>query len=83
MDKIDKQNQTFETTNLSLCAALCCKGYEIDEILKDDGGKATFILTLTEDLEDLVWSFWNKQLSVDALTFYNIIRGIKNRIIQA
>ena len=77
--KLLKQNEYFQSSDLALCAAICCYGYEIDNIVKDSQ-KAVFLIKKDEQLENLIKKFWSHQLKVDALGYFNFLKEIKSRI---
>ena len=74
-----KQNDYFETSDLPLCTTLCCFGYEIDSISKQER-KATFLIIKDERLESLVKKYWTHQLQVEPMSFFNFLKEIKSRI---
>jgi len=79
-DKLPEKNNYFESSDLSLCSALCCYGYEVEEIIKNNSQKATFLIRKDEKLEGLIKKFWSHQLKVDALSYFNFLKEIKSRI---
>lgn len=69
----------FKTSDLALCAALCCLNYRIENFEKV-GTKVTFVITDSNDLAKNVNEFWSHQLKVDPLLYFNCLKEIKTRI---
>ena len=80
-NELTKQNNPyFESSDLSLCSALCCHGYEIEKIIKNNSQKAIFLIRKDGKLEGLIKKFWAHQLKVDSLSYFNFLKEIKSRI---
>ena len=77
--KILKQNNYFQTSDLPLCATLCCYGYSIEAIDKQNP-KAIFLIKRNEQLDDLIQKYWTHQLRVEPMSFFNFLKEIKARI---
>ncbi len=78
--KILKEEDYFESPDLSLCATLCCFGYGIECINRQNPQKAIFLIKKDEQLDDLLKKYWAHQLKVDPLVFFNFLKEIKARI---
>lgn len=80
MNKLLKSNDYFQSSDLALCAALCCYEYKIENITKDSSRRAVFLIKKDEQLENLIKKFWSHQLKVDPLSYFNFLKEIKSRI---
>jgi hypothetical protein len=80
MTKILKENDYFETSDLALCATLCCYGYCIEAIDKQNPRKAIFLIKRDKQLDDLIQKYWTHQLKVEPMSFFNFLKEIKARI---
>jgi hypothetical protein len=78
-----KETDIYSTSDLPLAAALCCCGYQIEAINKQNPSKAIFLIKRGRQLDDLVNSYFAHQLQVDPLMFFNFLKEIKNRIYNA
>ena len=76
---MDNQLNNFITSDLSLCAALCCLDYQIKKLEKN-GAKVIFFIANDEELETIVEKFWSHQLKVDPLRYFNCLKEVKTRI---
>ena len=78
------QNQYFSTTSLSLAAAIqvssASKLQFVDRT--DNSDKAGFVFDRTEDLDRVVQLFWQRQLPLDALTYFEAIKYVKARLYE-
>jgi hypothetical protein len=75
-----KLQKEFSTTDLALCATLCCLGYEIKEIDNTDPRRVNFTILADEKIDDLIRKFHAHELKVDALSFFNYLKEVKTRI---
>ncbi|MEK7537256.1 MAG: DUF5659 domain-containing protein [Patescibacteria group bacterium] len=80
MKNILKEKDFFKTSDISLCSALCCYGYQIEEVDKQSQSKAIFLIKKDENLEDLIQRYFTHQLTVEPLSFFNYLKEIKTRI---
>ena len=73
------QDAQLQTKDIGLVCSLVCAGQPIKTILwKDD--IAYFFFTNRQDCEGLQQRYYLGQLSVDARTYYDTLRGIKRRL---
>lgn len=70
----------FKTSDISLCSALCCYGYQIETINKQNTGRAFFLIKKDEQIENLIQSYFTHKLKVEPLAFFNFLKEIKTRI---
>jgi hypothetical protein len=47
---------------------------------KENPQKVKFIFKSTEDIEEVIKEYWNRGLQVDAQTYFNSLKSIKNQI---
>jgi hypothetical protein len=78
--KILNQNDYLKSSDLALCATLCCYGYRIEAINKQNPQKAIFLIKRDEQLDDLIQKYWTHQLKVEPMGFFNFLKEIKARI---
>ena len=78
--KILKQDDYFQSSDIALCAALCCYGYRIETIDKQNPRKAIFFIKKDEKLDDLIQKYWAHQLQAEAMGYFNFLKEIKARI---
>jgi hypothetical protein len=75
-----RENDLYKTTDIALCSAVCCYGYHIEAIDKQNPSKAVFLIEKDEQLDNLIKSYFSHQLRVDPLEFFNFLKEIKTRI---
>lgn len=72
--------ELFQTSDLSLCAGLICSGYKLVRICKKKDKRAIFLIKKDTNLDFQITKYFNHQLKVDALTFFNSMKELKTRI---
>lgn len=78
-----KENDYFESSDISLITALCCYGYRIEAIKRPvHGDRATFVVPRERGLDKLTQGFWAHELLVDPLLYFNYLKEIKTRLYQ-
>lgn len=76
-----KENEHhFQTSDLALCAALCCLGYQIENIEWRSASRAMFVIRKDKKLEGLIEKYFAHQLKVEPVNFFNFLKEIKTRI---
>ena len=80
MTKTLKENDYFKHQDLSLVAALCCYGYQVEAIDKQNPSKVIFLIKRDEQLDDLIQKYWTHQLQVDPMSYFNFLKELKTRI---
>lgn len=80
MPEILKEKDYFKTTDISLCSALCCYGYQAEIDKTANPPKATFLIKRDENLDELVRLYFAHQLKLEPLSFFNFLKEIKTRI---
>ena len=79
MNKNLEKNEYFVSADLSICAFLCCLGYQIEKITKE-GQKVYFYRPKDDKTDELIRKFWAHQVKIDALTYFGFLKEIKARI---
>lgn len=72
----------FITRDLPLVAFLKLQNYSLIEINRENGGRASFTLKDDKKRQALMLQFFNKETSVEPLTFLDQIRNLKALINQ-
>jgi hypothetical protein len=80
MSKVLQEKDYFKSSDICLCAALCCYGYQIEAIDKQNPSKAVFLIKRDEQLDDLIQLYFTHQLKVEPLSFFSFLKEIKTRI---
>lgn len=70
----------FTTYDLGATAALTSLGFPLLGIKKGAGSKSLFLFENSEDLADTAQRYWQQTLNVDAMTYFNSIKAIKNQL---
>lgn len=78
--ELTKQKNYFQSSDISLCATLCCYGYQIKSINKENTNRAIFLIERDKKLDDLAGKYWTHQLRVEPVSFFNFLKEIKTRI---
>lgn len=70
----------YASRDLAFVAYLLCQGYELAD-LHTDGRRAEFVVNgAPEKIARDKKLFWNCQTAVDAQTYFNTLRRLKNQI---
>ena len=80
MQKLLLDNDYFRSSDISLSSALCCLGYQIEAVDKQNPAKAIFLIRRDENLDELVKLYFTHQLKVEPLDFFNSLKEIKTRL---
>jgi len=80
MSEALKEKDYFKTSDISLCSALCCYGYQIEAVDRQNKSKAIFLIKRDENLDGLIQLYFTHQLKVEPLSFFNFLKEIKTRI---
>ncbi|OGF30416.1 hypothetical protein A3H09_02095 [Candidatus Falkowbacteria bacterium RIFCSPLOWO2_12_FULL_45_13] len=70
----------YKTSDLALCAALCCNGYAVNNIDKKNPKRAIFWIKNNNNLDKIIKSYWSRELTVEPMAFFNILKELKARI---
>lgn len=74
-------NNVYFTRDLGLATTLSLF-YPIQKINKSNPKKAEFIFIKNNEVIKLVNCFWQNNLKVDALTFFNQLKIVKTRLYE-
>lgn len=77
-----KHYELFKTSDLALCAVLCCYNYRIEEIEKTTSPRAIFCIRKDEALDNLIKDYWSHKLSVEPIAFFSYLKEIKTQIYE-
>ncbi|MFA5232735.1 MAG: DUF5659 domain-containing protein [Candidatus Paceibacterota bacterium] len=78
---IDKENGNFlYTFDLGAAALLVTAGFELIGLDRTNTRKVQFIFNRTKDIEKVVDGYWTNKLQVEARSFFDNIKMLKNRI---
>lgn len=73
-------NKQFHSHDLGLVAFLLCSGYELVAMDKSARSKVLFILKRAEGIDEAAKSYWDFHSSVDAQSYFNQLKRLKNQI---
>lgn len=76
----DYNTNYFTSSEFALCAALLTLGFSLDSLDKTNPQKALFVFKRSSDLDKTIQVFWNKQLKVEPISFFEAQRFLKSRI---
>lgn len=75
------QNKVYlKSSDLALISAVCCYGYQIESIEKQNPNRAIFTIKKDAKLDDLIRTYFSHELKVDPLSFFNYLKEIKTQI---
>ncbi len=80
MSELLQDQDYFKSSDISLCSALCCYGYQIEAVDRTNQAKAIFVIKKDGRLDDLIRLYFTHQLAVEPLSFFNFLKEIKTRI---
>lgn len=76
-----KSSASFQTTDLSLVAVISL-WLPIEEIDRTNPRKAIFLFNKCRRLDELVNSFWRKELKVEPQAYFSQLKAIKARLYE-
>lgn len=79
---LDDNASYFYCHDLGLVGGLLCSGCKLAGMDKSSK-KVLFVLERNNGIEDKVASYWNSQLVVDAQTYFNQIKRLKNQMFSS
>lgn len=77
---MSNENQYFETTDLGLGTTIVTLGFTLDSLDRSNPSRVRFIFRKQDGLDEVVRAYWQKELAVEPLSYFNNIRLMKNRI---
>ena len=72
----------FTTTDFNTITVLCYFDHKIEAINKENPKKVRFCFKKSKNLEIILSKFWKKELSVEPMAFFSLIKEIKSRIYE-
>lgn len=79
MHEHEHENESLESSDLSLVAALCCFGAVIESVDRS-APRAIFFIRQEKGLDELVQEFHAHSLQVEPLTYFNALKQAKSRL---
>jgi hypothetical protein len=76
----EDDTKVFSSYDLGASSALSALGYKLLKIDKGQGSKSLFLFESSEELIESAQMYWRGELQVDALTYFNAIKTIKNQL---
>lgn len=73
-------SQKFSTYDLGLATALITLKYELINLDKSNPKKVRFVFKEEKGIEQAMLKYWNNDTKVPALTFFNNLKTLKNRL---
>ena len=70
----------FSTFDMGLATTLITLKYELVKLDKTNPKKIRFVFKEEEGIEQRMIEYWKDEISVSALTFFNNLKTLKNRI---
>lgn len=77
---IDDQMGYIESSDLGCSAALMSVGFELMKLEKESAHKAIFVFRDQEGIEENINNYFSDKLPVNARTFFDNIKNLKNLI---
>jgi len=77
---LGNSKEYFQTSDLGLATALCCRSYELLSLDKQDPRKVSFIFKREFGIEDDADAYWSNELETKARAYFDNLRTLKNRI---
>ena len=72
--------EIFQTFDLGLAGALISIGYQLLDLNKSNPRKVQFIFPESNEIYKAVEDYWSGNLQVDARTYFDSIRMLKNHL---
>lgn len=72
----------FVTTDFNTIVVLCYFDHKIETIDKENPKKVRFYFKKSKNLETILSKFWKKELLVEPIAFFSLIKEIKSRIYE-
>ena len=77
------QENHFYSHDIGLVAYLLCQDFELVGLDKAIRNKVRFILKKESDIESKIKKYWDFKSSVDAQSYFNQIKRLKNQIFSS
>ena len=80
MTKTITQNEAFETSDLGLATALISGNYKLASLKRIAHNKVQFVFLFTASINKTIEDYWSDDLKVNARTYFDNLKALKNRI---
>jgi len=80
---LDDKKDYFYSHDIGLVAYLLCQNFELVGLDKAVRSKVLFILKKGDNVDGEINKYWNFKSSVDAQTYFNQIKRLKNQIFSS
>jgi len=80
MSKVLQEKDYFKTSDICIASSLCCYGYQIEAIDRQNPSRVVFLIKRDEQLDKLIQLYFTHQLRVEPLSFFSFLKEIKTRI---
>ena len=80
---LDDTERYFYSHDIGLCGYLLCQNYELVGLDKAVKNKVLFILKKSDDIDAEIKKYWDFKSSVDAQSYFNQIKRLKNQIFSS
>ncbi|MFH1866581.1 MAG: DUF5659 domain-containing protein [Patescibacteria group bacterium] len=80
---LDDATNYFYSHDIGLCGYLLCQNFELVGLDKAVRNKVLFILKRGDGIDTEVKKYWDFKSSVDAQTYFNQIKRLKNQIFSS
>lgn len=77
---MSQYNQSFQTQDLNLSAVLFAKGFNLESVIKNAGGKSTFCFSADAQINEIIQQYWNNTLLINPQELFHALKLLKNRI---
>ena len=76
----DFHQKYFTTYDLGLAAAIVAAGISLDHLDGTNQRKVQFVFRRSTGLDAVVENYWGNTCQIDAQTYFNALKSLKNRI---
>jgi hypothetical protein len=80
MQHYSNNESQFSSYDLGLTASLVCSGFPVDFLDKSNPRKVEFYFQRADGLDQAIQMYWANLLQVPALSYFNALKMLKNRI---
>lgn len=77
---LDDYPNPFSSYDLGCICGLVTVGYKLLQIDRTHGVKALFLFENSDEIIESAQMYWRGELRVDALTYFNTLKNIKNQL---
>lgn len=77
---ININTNRFSTFDLGLATALITCGHRLIKLDNTNPTKIRFVFEEDKDIEQVMLKYWDGKLKVSALSFFNNLKTLKNRL---